>query len=242
MRDADATEFAAGFFTFPFGRGRQNQSLSMRSIPFLPDAPRVMCAAVLRQMLACRDVCATPLRRCCGRPNAPIMSPPGRGKVMTAHWKGVGSRKGFGSRQGYGLPGCAAFVALVGAAVAASLALAAPARAEGALAVGIARGGAAKGYATGFAINQPTVKAARSSAVEQCKKTKSSNADAKSGCEVVVTFHNKCVAAAFDPESGTPGAGWGIGPSQQSADEQALARCRAKAGSDRAEFCKVTDQ
>ena len=110
------------------------------------------------------------------------------------------------------------------------------------MAVGIARGGVAKGYATGFAINQPTVKAARGNAVEQCRRTKNSNADARGGCEVVVTFHNKCVASAVDPESGTPGAGWGIGESQKSADSQALARCRAKAGSNRAEFCKITDR
>jgi Domain of unknown function (DUF4189) len=116
------------------------------------------------------------------------------------------------------------------------------AMAEGAMAVGIARGGVAKGYATGFAINQPTVKAARSSAVEQCRRTKSSNADARSGCEVVVTFRNKCVASAVDPKSGTPGAGWGIGGSQQAADSQALARCRVKAGSERAEFCEITDR
>jgi hypothetical protein len=116
------------------------------------------------------------------------------------------------------------------------------AQAEGAMAVGIARGGIAKGYATGFAINQPTVKAARNNAVEQCRRMKNSNADARSGCEVVVTFHNKCVASAIDPESGTPGAGWGVGGSQQSADSQALARCRAKAGASRAEFCEVTDR
>jgi Domain of unknown function (DUF4189) len=116
------------------------------------------------------------------------------------------------------------------------------ARAEGAMAAGIARGGIAKGYATGFAINQPTVKAARSNAVEQCRRMKNSNADARSGCEVVVTFHNKCVASAIDPENGTPGAGWGVGASQQSADSQALARCRAKAGASRAEFCEVTDR
>jgi Domain of unknown function (DUF4189) len=116
------------------------------------------------------------------------------------------------------------------------------AQAEGAMAVGIARGGIAKGYATGFAINQPTTKAARSNAVEQCRRMKNSNADARSGCEVVVTFRNKCVASAIDPESGTPGAGWGLGASQQSADSQALARCRAKAGASRVEFCQVTDR
>lgn len=123
-----------------------------------------------------------------------------------------------------------------------SVAVADLAKAEGALAVGIARGGIAKGYATGFSINQPTVKAARSNAVEQCKRTKSSNADARSSCEVVVTFRNKCVAVAIDPEKGTPGAGWGLGATQDAADSQALARCRAKAGSNRADFCEVTDR
>jgi Domain of unknown function (DUF4189) len=149
--------------------------------------------------------------------------------------KGMKSHRGAGRDIFY----CASFVALAAAAVIASPG---PASAEGAMAVGIARGGVAKGYATGFAINQPTVKAARSSAVEQCRRTKSSNADARSGCEVVVTFRNKCVASAVDPKSGTPGAGWGMGGSQQAADSQALARCRAKAGSERAEFCEITDR
>jgi hypothetical protein len=159
---------------------------------------------------------------------ADIVAPAIAGKVMKLH-RSVG-------RSIYGR---ARSVAL---AIVAAVAWSGLAEAEGAMAVGIARGGIAKGYATGFAINQPTVKAARSNAVEQCRKTKSSNADAKSGCEVVVTFRNKCVASAVDPQSGTPGAGWGIGGSQQSADSQALARCRAKAGTDRAEFCEVTDR
>ncbi len=116
------------------------------------------------------------------------------------------------------------------------------ASAEGAMAVGIARGGIARGYATGFAINQPTVKAARTNAVEQCRRTRTSNKDARSGCEVVVTFRNKCVASAVDPQNGTPGAGWGLGNTQEDADSQALARCRAKAGPERAEFCEVTDR
>ena len=146
-------------------------------------------------------------------------------------------------RENRGLPGRAGFFAsFLVLAISLNIAMPHLAKAEGALAVGIARGGIAKGYATGFAINQPTVKAARSNAVEQCKRTKSSNADAKSGCEVVVTFHNKCVASAVDPQNGTPGAGWGVGGTQQLADSQALSRCRAKAGADRAEFCEVTDR
>jgi hypothetical protein len=146
-------------------------------------------------------------------------------------------------REDGGPSGCAAFfVSFLVLAISLSIAMPGPAAAEGALAVGIARGGTAKGYATGFSINQPTVKAARSNAVEQCKRTKASNADAKSGCEVVVTFRNKCVASAVDPQQGTPGAGWGVGGTQEAADSQALARCRAKAGADRAEFCEVTDR
>jgi len=140
---------------------------------------------------------------------------------------------------GCGIFGRAGFVALP---IIAAVTWPSLAGAEGAMAVGIARGGIAKGYATGFAINQPSVKAARSNAVEQCRRMKNSNADARSGCEVVVTFRNKCVASAVDPQTGTPGAGWGLGGSQQSADSQALARCRAKAGTERAEFCEVTDR
>ena len=150
------------------------------------------------------------------------------GKCMKSHRSG-----------GCGVFGGAGLLAL---AIGAAVSWPGLAEAEGAMAVGIARGGVAKGYATGFAANQPTVKAARANAVEQCRRMKNSNADARSGCEVVVTFRNKCVASAIDPESGTPGAGWGVGGSQKTADSQALGRCRAKAGSNRAEFCEVTDR
>jgi len=140
--------------------------------------------------------------------------------------------------------GCGPFKrsGLIALAVGAALSCPGMAAAEGAMAVGIAHGGVARGYATGFAVNQPSVKVARSSAVEQCRKAKSANANARSGCEVVVTFRNKCVASAVDPKSGTPGAGWRIGESQKTADSQALARCRATAGADRAEFCEITDR
>jgi Domain of unknown function (DUF4189) len=132
--------------------------------------------------------------------------------------------------------GPAAFAALV------LVAAISPAGAEGAMAAGIARGGVAKGYSTGFAINQSSVNAARTNAVEACRKTKNSNAEARSRCEVVVTFRNKCVASAIDPKERTPGAGWGTGETQKAADSQALARCRATAGADRAEFCEVADR
>jgi hypothetical protein len=139
-------------------------------------------------------------------------------------------------RRVFGLAALAALLAVE------AIAWSRPVGAEGAMAVGIARGGVAKGYATGFALNQANDKAARTSAVEGCRKDKNSNADARGNCEVVVTFHNKCVASAVDPKSGTPGAGWGTGGTQKAADSQALARCRTTAGSERADSCEITDR
>lgn len=159
------------------------------------------------------------------------------GKVMTVERKPY--RRSAGPLAGRVLSGVVA-AAMLAAAMSAFGGGAADA--EGALAVGIARAGIAKGYATGFSINQPTVKAARTAAVEQCKRARTSNADARSNCEVVTTFRNKCVAVALDPQPGTPGAGWGIGSDQEAADSLALARCHAKAGSDRAGSCEVTDR
>jgi uncharacterized protein DUF4189 len=132
--------------------------------------------------------------------------------------------------------------AVAAAPVIAAVGWAGEVRADGAMAVGVARGGAAKGYATGFASNLPNEKAARSSAIEGCKKDKNSNSEARKNCEAVVGFKNKCVASAVDPKTGTPGAGWGVGPTQKAADATALARCRATAGSDRADSCKITDR
>jgi hypothetical protein len=132
--------------------------------------------------------------------------------------------------------------ALAALAIVAATARSRPAGADGAMAVGVARGGVAKGYATGFAANLPNDKAARTSAVEGCRKDKNSNADARSNCETIVTFKNKCVASAVDPKNGTPGAGWGTGTTQKAADSQALSRCRKTAGSERADSCQITDR
>jgi Domain of unknown function (DUF4189) len=110
----------------------------------------------------------------------------------------------------------------------------------GAMAVGVASRGVAWGYATGFAM--PSGNAARSAAAEMCRTASAGDTDARAHCEVVVIFHNKCVASAVDPKARTPGAGWGLSSSQREADSQALEQCRATAGYDRAEFCVVTDR
>jgi hypothetical protein len=59
---------------------------------------------------------------------------------------------------------------------------------------------------------------------------------------VVTSFSNKCAAVALDPKDGTPGAGWATGDTQTDADEEALARCRSAAGTNRRDFCKVIDR
>jgi hypothetical protein len=117
-----------------------------------------------------------------------------------------------------------------------------PAGPAGAIAVGVADGGVENGYATGFAVNFPTANAAENAAINFCRRSKSANSSAKEHCQVIATFHNKCAAGAIDPKNGTPGAGLGIASSQREADSQALTRCRATAGPDRASSCIVTDR
>jgi hypothetical protein len=126
------------------------------------------------------------------------------------------------------------------------------AHSEGAIAEGIAPGGVIKGYAISLRSNRPDKDAARSDALAGCQKAPehvasgarpdAGQAKARAQCEVVVTFTNKCASLALDTKDGTPGAGWAIGDSQNQADEEALARCRAVAGTSRRDFCKVTNQ
>ena len=41
--------------------------------------------------------------------------------------------------------------------------------------------------------------------------------------------------------TGTPGAGWGLGPNVAAATRQAMTHCRATAGKDRAQFCRIQE-
>jgi hypothetical protein len=126
------------------------------------------------------------------------------------------------------------------------------ANSEGAIAEGIAPGGIAKGYVINIGVNKPDRDTARAEALAGCRKgpkqsvagaaPNSGMARARTRCEVVTSFSNKCAAAAVDPKDGTPGAGWATGDTQKDADDEALARCRSVAGTDRREFCKVIDR
>ena len=43
----------------------------------------------------------------------------------------------------------------------------------------------------------------------------------------------------MDPKAGTPGAGWAIAATNTIAEQRAMENCKATAGSDRREFCKI---
>ncbi len=113
--------------------------------------------------------------------------------------------------------------------------------AEGALAVGLPHDVAAKGFAYGFALDKPTAAAASAAALADCK-AESPGVDkrAQALCAVVRTFRNQCFAVAMDPKDATPGVGWAVADSKDSAGHDALAKCAATAGASRRDFCRVT--
>jgi hypothetical protein len=127
-----------------------------------------------------------------------------------------------------------------------------PANATGAIAEGVAPGGVSKGYAISLRADKPDAETARADALAGCRKgpervasgalPDEGQAKARKQCEIVSTFSNQCAALALDPKDGTPGAGWATADTQQKADDEALARCQSTAGTDRREFCKVTNQ
>jgi len=111
------------------------------------------------------------------------------------------------------------------------------ARADGALAVGSTGDVVKYGVAFGMVVNLPKDKAA-AKALQHCRTFKAREAAER--CSVVATFSKgECFAVALDPKSGTPGAGWAVGPDQATANSKALAMCEASAGSGRKGSCRV---
>ena len=110
------------------------------------------------------------------------------------------------------------------------------ARADGALAVGSTGDVVKDGIAFGMVVNEPKDKAAET-AVKRCRTFKARAAAER--CKVVATFSGGCFAVAYDPQPGTPGAGWGIGPDQLTANLNAIAMCEKTAGPGRTGFCQV---
>jgi hypothetical protein len=113
----------------------------------------------------------------------------------------------------------------------------ASARADGALAVGSTGDVVKFGIAFGMVTDEPKEKAAEL-ALERCRAFKASR-EANSACEVKATFSRQCYAVALDPQSGTPGAGWGVGQDQIEANDKAMTMCEESAGLVRRPFCQV---
>jgi Domain of unknown function (DUF4189) len=119
-----------------------------------------------------------------------------------------------------------------------------PARssADGALAVGVPADVAKQGFAYGFITNKASANEARTVALKNCRDPNpASSAPARALCTLVSSFHDQCIAVAEDPAAGTPGIGWAISPTLETAEKQALDNCRATAGATRQDFCKVED-
>lgn len=114
------------------------------------------------------------------------------------------------------------------------------ARAEGAVAVAEPKDVARDGYAFGISGGYRTVEEARTAALQRCRSETSAPASTIALCTVVETFRNACASGSLDPQAGTPGAGWAIGPTKAQAESRAIDACRQTAGADRAQFCEVT--
>jgi hypothetical protein len=111
--------------------------------------------------------------------------------------------------------------------------------ADGAVAVGSTGDVVKHGIAFGSAVDEPKEKAAEL-ALARCKAfVKGSSVEATANCKVVATFSRQCFAAVYDPQSGTPGAGWGVGKDAIEANKKAMQMCAATAGPGRAKFCQL---
>jgi hypothetical protein len=114
------------------------------------------------------------------------------------------------------------------------------ASAWGAIAVGQSGNIAQDGFAFGGAINKPTEDEAKNSAVSTCSQFTGAPKMAAI-CAAVQSFHGQCYSMAEDPQPGTPGAGWAVGPDAASAAQKAMDLCAQTAGASRVQFCKTSE-
>lgn len=137
--------------------------------------------------------------------------------------------------------GCGRMVLLGALLTAVLLPVPRPAAADGAVAVGAPADVGKDGYAFGRTVNANNMSEASEHALNNCRTAKGATEAARNLCIVVMTFRNQCAAVAFDPEPGTPGAGWAVAPTREAAENQALAECIGVAGPGRRDACKISD-
>jgi hypothetical protein len=129
---------------------------------------------------------------------------------------------------------CVSALALAAALVSSS------ALADGALAVGSTADVVKDGIAVGTSINYKTADEAVDAALQRCRNYKPAP-KAAALCQSVGSFKGECYAVSFDPQAGTPGAGWAIAPTRELAEQRALTNCKLTAGASRAQFCKIEE-
>jgi hypothetical protein len=109
-------------------------------------------------------------------------------------------------------------------------------RADGAVAVGTTGDVVKFGIAFGMVVDMPAAQS-ETEALARCRSFQAR--EAAMLCKIVARFSRECYAVAYDPDPGTPGAGWGVGKDQRLADERAMAMCKETAGAGRERFCRV---
>jgi hypothetical protein len=115
-----------------------------------------------------------------------------------------------------------------------SFAFAAPAQSEGALAVAIHDGGMRKGFAYAWHVRAVTKEEAEKEALAACRLQAQMNGVPPSKCKITEVFRNRCIAAAFDPQ--TRRAAWGIGGDEAAARTVAINKCGGKSSA-----CHISD-
>jgi hypothetical protein len=113
---------------------------------------------------------------------------------------------------------------------------------------GRAAGAFAVGQVGGFSFaipgDQPDVATASAKAVDLCRNTPDAvkTPALKADCKVIYTFSNQCVVVAWDPAPNYPGigVGWAWADDLLTAQNQAIAKCKATAKPGRADTCVVS--
>jgi len=111
-----------------------------------------------------------------------------------------------------------------------------PTDAKGAFALGLPDNVVQGGVAIGVGYNYSDREGAEARALKECL-AQNAPADTRALCKVVAYFDNECVSVAMDPQPGTPGFGWAVGNTADTAKNAAIQNCRATAGADRADSC-----
>lgn len=111
-------------------------------------------------------------------------------------------------------------------------------RSDGALAIGMSGDIAKDGLAFGRSWNYPDRADAEKRALEQCRSFEDAPQRTRDMCRLLATFKDECIAIVIDPKAGTPGFGWAVAGNSKTAQERAMAACKATAGKSREKFCE----